>query len=105
MEGNQLRSIREKLGWTQEQMASELRVAANTIARWERGERGISESTALLIRNLRRTTAEKMKQTVIRLPCTRLIFQIFETEFVGVIPGISCETLCISRGQCPRAGR
>ena len=50
MEGNQLRSIREKLGWTQEQMASELRVAANTIARLERGERGISESTALLIR-------------------------------------------------------
>lgn len=56
MEGNQLRSIRKKLGWTQEQMASELGVAANTIARWERGERGISESRAVLIR---KTYAER----------------------------------------------
>ena len=37
-------------------MASELGVAANTIARWERGERGISESRAVLIR---KTYAER----------------------------------------------
>jgi transcriptional regulator with XRE-family HTH domain len=38
MNGNELRSKRESLGMTQEELAKELDVTANTIARWERGE-------------------------------------------------------------------
>ena len=49
MKGNELRAIRKKLGWTQVQIAEALRVTANTVARWERGERAISEAIALLV--------------------------------------------------------
>lgn len=49
MNGKQLRSIRTKLGWTQVEMAKELRTTANTVARWERDERGITEPMAKLI--------------------------------------------------------
>jgi transcriptional regulator with XRE-family HTH domain len=50
MKGRDLRKIREKLGWTQVNMAKALLVTANTVARWERGERSITESRALMIR-------------------------------------------------------
>jgi transcriptional regulator with XRE-family HTH domain len=49
MKGSELRAIREKLGWTQVQMATAVRVTPNTVARWERGERTISDSMAKLI--------------------------------------------------------
>lgn len=49
MDGAELRRIRERLGWTQQQLADELGVAANTVARWERGELGMRESTERLI--------------------------------------------------------
>ncbi len=49
MRGSELRSIREELGWTQRQLAEALGVAANTVARWERDERGISAPVAKLI--------------------------------------------------------
>jgi transcriptional regulator with XRE-family HTH domain len=50
MKGRDLRKIREKLGWTQVNMAKALLVTANTVARWERGERSITESRVLMIR-------------------------------------------------------
>ena len=50
MKGGDLRKIREKLGWTQVNMAKALFVTANTVARWERGERSITDSRALMIR-------------------------------------------------------
>jgi transcriptional regulator with XRE-family HTH domain len=49
MKGKQLRAIRDKLGWTQVEMAAALKVTANTVARWERDERSISEAMAKLI--------------------------------------------------------
>jgi transcriptional regulator with XRE-family HTH domain len=49
MNGKQLRAIRTKLGWTQAEMAKELRSKPNTVARWERDERGITEPMAKLI--------------------------------------------------------
>jgi transcriptional regulator with XRE-family HTH domain len=52
MKGSDLRKLREKLGWTQVEMAKALFVAANTVARWERDERSITESRALMIRML-----------------------------------------------------
>ena len=48
MEGAELRSIRSRLGWTQAQLAGEIGVAVNTVARWERDERGIPEPVARL---------------------------------------------------------
>ena len=38
--GEELRDFRVKLGLTQAQVAAELGVAPNTVARWERGELG-----------------------------------------------------------------
>ena len=36
MKGKELRAIRDKLDWTQVQMAMALEVTPNTVARWER---------------------------------------------------------------------
>jgi transcriptional regulator with XRE-family HTH domain len=49
MNGKQLKAIRKKLGWTQVELAKELRTTENTVARWERDERGITEPMAKLI--------------------------------------------------------
>jgi transcriptional regulator with XRE-family HTH domain len=49
MKGRKLRAIRTKLRWTQLQMAKTLKVAANTVARWERDERSISPPMAKLV--------------------------------------------------------
>ena len=49
MKGKELRTIRNKLDWTQVEMATALRVTSNTVARWERDERAISEPMAKLI--------------------------------------------------------
>jgi DNA-binding transcriptional regulator YiaG len=49
MKGRELRAIRDKLGWTQVEMATALRVKPNTVARWERHERTISDPMAKLI--------------------------------------------------------
>jgi len=59
MNGKELRSIRKRLGWTQAQMAAAIRVTANTVARRERDERAISESTALLVE---KTCADQRKK-------------------------------------------
>ena len=42
MKGKELRAIRDKLDWTQVQMATALEVTPNTVARWERDERTIT---------------------------------------------------------------
>jgi transcriptional regulator with XRE-family HTH domain len=52
MSGQQLRRLRRQLGWTQAVLAVELGVAANTVARWERGERAIPEPVARLAKRL-----------------------------------------------------
>ena len=49
MSGQDVREIREKLGYTQEQLARAVGVHKNTVARWERNELSIRESTAKLL--------------------------------------------------------
>ena len=48
MTGKQLREIRARFGLAQAELARWLGVHGNTVARWERGEVGISEPAARL---------------------------------------------------------
>lgn len=52
MTGRELRSIRQKLSLTQAALAEAIGVTSNTVARWERGEMGISEPAARLLEKL-----------------------------------------------------
>jgi transcriptional regulator with XRE-family HTH domain len=52
MNAGELRKLRKKLGWSQAQLAREVGVAANSVARWERGEMAISEPAARLIQRI-----------------------------------------------------
>jgi len=52
MSGKELSKIRRQLRWTQSQLADAVGVAGNTVARWERGELGISEPVGRLIRKI-----------------------------------------------------
>jgi len=61
MTGKELKAIRTRLKWTQEEMAAAVGVAGNTIARYEREELGIKESTARLILSLRAKKKKKGK--------------------------------------------
>ena len=69
MTGNELRTIREEFGWTQDRMAVEIGVTANTIARWERDEIDIYEPAARLISLL----AQSSKKVGILAPFDRFI--------------------------------
>jgi len=48
----ELRRIRLRLGLTQAAFAARVGVTANSLARLERGERGVSETLAILVRLL-----------------------------------------------------
>src|SRR5262249_54751026 len=50
--GTELRAIRKRLGLSQAKLAALVGVQSNSLARWERGELGIRESAARLIRLL-----------------------------------------------------
>jgi transcriptional regulator with XRE-family HTH domain len=52
MDGSELKRIRRRLKLTQVSFAEQIGVASNTVARWERDERAITEPTARLIRLL-----------------------------------------------------
>jgi transcriptional regulator with XRE-family HTH domain len=54
MTGAQLKRIRSELGWTQAQVAKELGVTSNTVARWERDEVKIREPMVRLIQSVYR---------------------------------------------------
>ena len=56
MDGKQLRRIRQRLKHTQASFAALIGTTANTVARWERGERTITEPTARLITLLAQPT-------------------------------------------------
>jgi transcriptional regulator with XRE-family HTH domain len=49
MTGKELREIRHRLGWTLKVMADEIGTTLTSVARWERGEVGISEPVARLV--------------------------------------------------------
>ena len=44
-DGRRLKTWRIERGWTQAQVAAAVHVAPNTVARWERGERTITNRT------------------------------------------------------------
>ena len=46
MDGQQIKVLRDRLGLTQKALAKEIGVRSNTIARWERGELGVSPAMA-----------------------------------------------------------
>lgn len=50
MTPNELRKIRKRLGWTQQQLADAVGVARNSVVRWEGGHMRIAEPVARLIR-------------------------------------------------------
>ena len=52
MMGEQLREIRQQLGWSQPELAKTLGIHWNTLARWERGELPISHTIALLLKSV-----------------------------------------------------
>ena len=49
---DEVRRLRKRLGVTQRELADMVGVAINSVARWERGELGIRESAARLMRLL-----------------------------------------------------
>jgi len=61
MNGTELRRIRKRLDWTQAQLAVEVGVTTNTVARWERDEMGIREPAAKLIRTIAASPPKKKK--------------------------------------------
>ncbi len=50
MTGTALQRLRKRLGWTQAQLAEELGVTRNTVARWERDELGMRATADRLLR-------------------------------------------------------
>lgn len=52
MKGKELKAIRRRLGLSQAALAKEIGVHANTVARWERDEIGMRESTNRLVRRI-----------------------------------------------------
>jgi 5-methylcytosine-specific restriction protein A len=59
MMGDELWRIRQRLGLTQAALAERVGIAANTIARQERGEMGIPEPVARMVRQLDTEAQEK----------------------------------------------
>lgn len=56
MNGEELKAFRERLDLSQEQLAKELKVASNTISRWELGTRKIPEYLELALETIERRT-------------------------------------------------
>jgi transcriptional regulator with XRE-family HTH domain len=52
--GKELKEYREKIGLTQEQLAGALKVASNTVSRWERDDRSIPPYLFLAIETIER---------------------------------------------------
>jgi transcriptional regulator with XRE-family HTH domain len=61
MKGKELRLIRDRLKWTQMELAKAVGITSNTIARYERDELSIPEPTARLVRSIAATEKVKVK--------------------------------------------
>ncbi len=62
MEGKELKKKRKEFDFTQEQLANELQVTANTVARWERDEMKIPPFLHLALESIeRKVIAKKTK--------------------------------------------
>jgi DNA-binding XRE family transcriptional regulator len=60
--GKEFRRVRQHLKLTQNAIAEQLGVTANSVARWERGERAISEPVARLVRLLATKTRSSSRR-------------------------------------------
>lgn len=63
MTGAELRRVRKRLKKSQAELAVLLGVRSNTVARWERGERGISEPVARLLKLIAGANKPRRKAT------------------------------------------
>jgi transcriptional regulator with XRE-family HTH domain len=52
MKPDELKRIRTRLGFTQDQLADEIGVHRVTVAKWEAGSRGIPEPVARLVQRI-----------------------------------------------------
>ena len=59
MEKTELKNWRENLGLTQDELAKKLKVASNTVSRWELGERKTPEYLDLALKTIEREIKEK----------------------------------------------
>lgn len=62
MKGSELKKMRLAMGLTQVQLAKELGVTSNALARWERSERRIWEPVARLATFLREQASKPKKR-------------------------------------------
>lgn len=62
MKGAKLREQRLDLGFTQQELASKLKVSRNTVARWERDEMAIPGFLHLALRTLECEAAKAKKR-------------------------------------------
>ncbi len=63
MDGKTLKVKRNELNFTQEQLAGELGVTANTVARWERDEMKIPPFLHLALETIKRNNATKVNKS------------------------------------------
>lgn len=63
MIGKELKEKRIELDFTQEQLANELGVTANTVARWERDEMKIPPFLHLALETIKRNNAIKVNKS------------------------------------------
>jgi DNA-binding transcriptional regulator YiaG len=59
MTGEELKAFREKFDLSQDQLAKELKVARNTVSRWELEERKIPEFLELALQTIERNIKNK----------------------------------------------
>ncbi len=65
MNGKELKEKRNDLSFTQEQLANELGVTANTVARWERDEMKIPPFLHLALKTVERNLEEEKRKAII----------------------------------------
>jgi DNA-binding transcriptional regulator YiaG len=61
IKGVEIKKLRARMGLTQVQLAADLGVTENTVARWERDEMKMSEPAVRLLRSLARAITQKRK--------------------------------------------
>ena len=62
MDRAEFKAIRERLGWTQTEIAERLGVTRDAIAKWEAGVRGISEPVAIALRAIASEARKKKRR-------------------------------------------
>ncbi|MBI3997856.1 MAG: helix-turn-helix transcriptional regulator [Armatimonadetes bacterium] len=68
-----VRSLREKLGWSQERLARELGVSFSTISRWERGQGEPSPMAEKLLQELSRRVAAESWPTADQIDISPIV--------------------------------